>query len=371
MKLKFFLIALKRMIKMPSYFICLICLFGAILFSSLVGQNTGNPQAGVVNCDSSEEAKILMKQLVEKSYVPCNDEEELRQRVEQGELNCGLIIKQGLEKRMQAGDIKGALVFVSSPLTYMPEIYLGYAQSSLFSQYVPYLTSELLKDTGLTFDEVKMEYDNMINAGLLFEFDIQNIDGDTISTKHSKANGLLMSAISVFVFMVLFTSSVFIIHKDVRPMIARIGERDATKYILLPSVIIQMLLCILCAVLPLCILIFYKGQVFAVELILPAILYAVVITQIGLLIASLLRDSRDMYLLLPFLLLGTLALCPIFTDISIFIPIIRGMRVFIPTYWFWLIKDNPNLFIIVTIVLFIFQYIVTRNQRLNNRKCMA
>ena len=133
--------------------------------------------------------------------------------------------------------------------------------------------------------------------------------------------------------------------RAVNQLLPRLGLRKCITRVLLPEMVINLLFAMV-----------FAGGGLALaglpELWLPVAIYCVAIWGCGLTLYSVLWSAKRMYVLLPMLVIAAVALCPIYTDLSILLPWLENIRMVLPAYWLWCIPGNLGLWIAISLAIF-------------------
>lgn len=342
-----FVFALRRAMKSGVFPLLLILCAAAVFLASFPGVAGTQPPAGVCDLDGGEESGRVAASLTENGYLAFEDPEEMLELVERGELDCCVVLPEGLGEMIRAGTLDGAVRFVSSPSSFAPGLYRSHAAAALFRECAPYITAEAFSGTPVSEDEVLDAYFELFEQGYAFAFEITREDG-TAASEDARARSLVMGAASILLFAVLLSSAPDMMTDGFRDIACRLGAGKTMRAVLLPSLAIRAL-CAAAAVSVGLLAAHFMGRGSdCLSLVLPVFLYAALLTAVGMLLSAVLPGKRQLHLLIPAILLLSLALCPICTDLSLLSPVLGTVRLILPTYWFWLIADDPLLWLLVT-----------------------
>lgn len=325
--------SLKRTLRRPVFLLLLILCAVSIWLTSLETAVGTYPPAGVVNLSSAPQAQRVVAHLTDNGFVLYEDEALMRTHIENGRLDCGAILPADLSQRLERLDTDGFVHLIVSPASYTPELYQNHLAAAIFREYAPYLTAPLFDSTDVTPDEVRAEYETMFSNGYAFSFDVTTLD-ESVSPTGQRSLALVMGAVSILLFILLFPACSDFLDASFREMPSRLGLMRAFTHIMLPGMFMRLLCVLFSAVLGL----LAAGLP---ELILPMTIYAILLTILSILITAVLPGTRVLYVLTPVLLVASLALCPIFSDLALFSPVVAAIRYLLPPYWFWLIAANP------------------------------
>lgn len=335
-----FAFAFRRAFRDPGFPLLLLLCALAVFLAASSGAAGTQPPAGVCDLDGSVESRRIVDSLTENGYLVFDSPEDMARLVEQGELDCCLVLPEGLSQRIRAGELDAALPFLSSPSSFAPGLYRSHAAAALFREYAPYITGAAFAGTAVTEEEVVDAYFAMFDEGYAFAFELVTADGAAIPAD-ARSQALVMGAAAILLFAVLTASAAGLFSDGFQGILRRLGAGRAVRAVLLPSLAVRTL-CAAAAVSLGLLAAFFAGRgSYCLLLIPPVLIYTVLLSGVGLLLSALLPGKRTLYVLIPVVLLSSLALCPIYTDVTLLLPALGTVRCILPTYWLWLIADRP------------------------------
>ncbi len=325
--MKLLLFSLKKTLRTPLYWIFLA---GILLLPPLfyhVGRATAAPPAAYHLEDPQDPDSALIGTYLDRAgFTAYASEEELRRDVSLGLTEGGVLVPADLTARLTRGEFKDSLTFLISATSLLPDLWQNHVAASLLAVYAPYISARYLEEGGITLEEMKDAYQHMMETGQLFHFEITSRDGRAIPNT-DRSRRFFLGTLS----LLLFLGSYFCISAPLAESAAqqslRIGRTRAFKAITLPGVLLRGL-GLAAAAAGACLL---TGE--------TAILPAAFGTLAAMLLFHLLLDFlpgrswKD--LLVIFLALFSLALSPMFVDLSLLLPFAAKLRCLIPPCWLW------------------------------------
>ncbi|MBR3703928.1 MAG: hypothetical protein IKM11_00350 [Oscillospiraceae bacterium] len=322
------LFALKRALRKISYPILLVLCAGAIFLVSLDAAAPSYPPAGVCGGDGSSAAQRIMSCLTDNGFLLFDDENEMVHQVESGALDCGVTLPDDLLLRLESGEMDGCVRFVTSPLSLIPDRYRSHASAAVFREYAPYIAAAVLEKGGVMREEVLAEYEAMFAKGYAFSFEITTADEESAPPVGSDA--LVIGTAALLMFAVFLGAPT----DDVRGNLPRrIGAKKMLLMVVLPRELVIAMLAVVAGGLGLVL----AG---AAQWVAPFAVYVLLLGALRIVLMAVVGE-RERYILLSVILLASLALCPIFTDLTLVMPPLRVVRCILPPYWLWLAADSP------------------------------
>ena len=322
------LFACKRMTKNTSFLVLLAVYVTAIFAASLNGAAGEYPPAGVCGGDDSAAGERIVSYLTDNGFILFDDEEEMRRQVEDGTLDCGVVLPDDLSRRLEEGEINGCARFLESPLSLIPERYRGHASAALFREYAPHIAASALADAGIAREELLTEYEEMFAQGYAFSFEILTTDG--AYHPENTENTLVIGAAALLLFALLLGMGT---NDGQAGLLHRLGIKKMLLTVTLPQELV------------------YTGAAAAagsaglvlagaLQWIAPLWIYALLLCALRVFLSAFLGD-RERCILAAVVLLLSLALCPVFVDLTLFAPALRALRCILAPYWFWLALRAP------------------------------
>ena len=327
--MKLFAFTLKRAFTSPL-FLCLLLASALlpVLFSRVSGQIEPLPAAYVCEGTPDADAARLCAYLKDSGFVQLESEDALYAAVERGACDAGIAIPAGLSEKLSAGEYQGVLSFIKSPTTMLGDLWQEHAASALFAVYAPYITEASFPEGTFTRGEVFDAYWGMMEEGSLFHFELRTEKGALIPETDRKER-FFTGALAILLYIASFFGSAMPLVRSARQMELRIGRRRSLLSILLPGLLLRGAL-LFAAAATACLTAGMKA------LLLPAALYLLLVTLLHT--AALHLPGRHWQPVAVMLLsAAAVALCPIYTDLTLLIPPLSVIRLFCPPYWLWLL----------------------------------
>lgn len=330
-----FAFALKRFARRPLFIGMLVVYILSVVLAGSIGERIGLPSAGVFDGSKTAESQRILAHLLENGFVEHDNPEDLTELVRSGRLDCAVILPENLVERMTEHDLAESVPWIVSPTSFVPDLYKDHVAAALFREYAPYLALTLFEETAVPQEEVFREYERMFEDGYAFSFDI-SVTGDRPTPAQPKQNSLVMGASAILLCAVVFAFCAELADSSFRETVGRIGLARAITVIVIPGLVVRMGFAYFAG----CIgLLLTKSY----DLLVPLLLYTVILTGVGIILSGLLGNVRYIYILLSVLVVGSAALCPIYTDIAMVSPVLSVVRTVFPPYWLWLLPDNRGL----------------------------
>lgn len=326
------------------YFPVLLLLLGVSLIAAVfLGTQEELPLAGVCDLDGSITSGRICSYLLDNHFVVCENESDLRDGVASGKWNCGILIPRGFEAMLQAGDIEGAVRFITSPASLYVPLYKNHATAAIFTEHAAVISANALEGTDISREELTETYRALMDEGLLFSFDIAYVEGsadvtDWASTQ--RARDYVLSVASLLIFVMLTYSVCDLLSRDMRVLPSRVGAKQAILHAVVPHMIVRIAGIMLTVGIAAAVSQLWNGISPLADLVIPLCLYTLAVSAAALLLAAIVPDPSALRIYTFFILIAAFALCPIYIDAALFFPAIRYIRLLLPPYWLWMWAEN-------------------------------
>ena len=309
--------------------ISFILLLAAIMIISLLaykaGKSVKTPPYGYTCNAAGEDAERLCREFDSAGFIRCDSEEDLRREIGAAHLDCGIIVKKEFEENVKTGELEGILTLVTSPETLLPELCRIQAVSVVTAIYAPYVTYESLEGYA-DFGTVKETYDTMLSEDALFGFDIVSSSGSEI-VHDARSRNLFIGGLAIMIFIAGWIGCCRPAYRHAVDMKKRLGFPGAVRRIMIPEVLMRMLMIAGVTVIT-CLI---AGQT---GLILTSLIYILIVTASGIAAVFILPDSW-LLIITVFVMILSLGLCPVFTDLAEVIPVLGKVRKVLIPYLMW------------------------------------
>lgn len=339
--LNFFHTALKRTVKNPLFLVMLVFLCFCVLFFGSIEKDVEMSPVGVVLRDNDPEAIRLFDKLKADGFVAFSDEDAMCQAIRSEEISIGIAIKQNLTERLAQGKIEGALVLYCMPTTSFVRVTSLRVSAHLGEIYGPYITEKMMADIGveLSHEQVREHMEECFRNDAQFEFSITDISGKPLE-RASYSRSLIYGMLAVLLFCLFALCTCTEKDASYRNLHDRLGVKKAFFAVLLPGYAVKYVISMaVCAVAAVACRKLYGTDVSGLGW--RCAVYILYLCGVGAgLHAVLYRFSRVQLYVLALGLLS-LAVCPIFVDVTAFVKIPEWVRLLLPPYFFYKIPQAP------------------------------
>lgn len=339
--MKAYWFAFKRMVRRPLFMIMLVVYVLAVMSAGFVGKEAGLPAAGVYDASKSPESARIVSHLTENGFVECDSRDTLIDQVGKGQLNCGVILPEDLVALMKQNDLEHQIPWITAPTSFVPKLYSNHVAAALYREYVPYITAPLFDDTAVPSENVHQTYEELFAEGYVFSFDTITVNS-TSDAEAAVEKPLVTGAAAILLCAVIFAFCADLADTSFQETAGRIGLSRAITMTVIPGLLVRTVLAACAGCLG---LLLANSK----ELIVPILIYSFLLSGIGLILSALLHNVRLLYTLLALIMVGSVALCPIFTDLTILSPVLTAVRYLFPPYWLWILPDHQTLGIVAAV----------------------
>lgn len=349
-----FILSWKRITKYPLFLLLFLLLpLGAFFFRQAEQEDTGKIPIAL-SVEESEwnlsVAEVLLQEDSGFDFYLCESVEELKEDVAAGRAECGFSLPADLKERLDSGDYKRAIRVICSPAAVVDGIASETVFAGLFQVYGRDLLEEYVKygeafeparlqleqteleecAEELLWQQVELLYEKALSDGSTFAFAYETMDGDVLKEETIKAVFPVKGVGAVLLFIMGLAAAVLTAEDEQRGFYRGMTrkKRHAFQLISIFAVVLLFSVSVLSSV-------FISGEArTAGQEIMNMVLYCGMITIFSFVLFSFFPNPLLLSSLIPFFLLGCLVVCPVFADLSPFVPALSVIRkFFLPWYY--------------------------------------
>ena len=321
--------AVKRLFVTPWFALFWILILLVPVMAQRAAAEVAVPAPGyAIEGSADDDAARMAAYLEEAGFVRFASREDLRQAVDEGKADAGVVIPGNISSKLHNNTTENCLVLIKSPNSFLPDLWQEQVSAALFGVYSPYIMADALEGSDLSEEEIFAAFYERFDAGKLFSFDIDSAKGH-VEPLTERQNRFFLGALSLLLFAAAFYAAAEPLADETRALSARSGRKAALTHFFLPGAAVR------------CLLLWLAGACAALlggrpGMVLPVALYVLLLAVFGLVLKAIPGTAWQGMLCL-FLLLLSLALCPIYNDLSLVFPAVAVIRRFLPPYWLWMI----------------------------------
>ena len=324
-----FLFALKHLFRNAVFPVFLALTIALPALAGLAASHAALPPAAVFAEDPEEpDTARLVKCLSEAGFRVAESRGDLEYGVSMEHYDAGIVVPSDFSERLQSHDVDGIFTMIVSQSTSLEPLWREHAGAALFSVYAAYLTADILEDLDLGREAYFTEYYALMDGDPLFVFELETLEGKAPQTGSIRAKSFFLGLLSVLLFLTAFFGIAMPVLKETRRLSGRLPLRRALVSFTIPGFAVRTFFLMLAALLA-CLAAGHP------ESILSAVLAAFAMSAVSL-IPWIFRSDSWQVILGAFIVLFSLALCPVFIDLSLFFKPVSVIRLILPPYWLWL-----------------------------------
>lgn len=338
----------KRQLKNILFLIILLLIPAtAFAVSNIKGfRETEDPCVALYARDDDRMAADTVEDLLKDTdaycFYLCASEDELIQAVQKGEAECGYIFEKNITERVANEKYKNNIIQVKKTGSVMADT----INETVFSSFFKFFTREMMMNyvkNNEKFARMESEgflqldgtYDYYLNGNGTFRVEFKLFGGGTdfTETKIIETAGAAFPLRNIMAVLIMTGAALgvlnWLIDKETgvfAPMRVDFAEISRALYVMIPTSLL--------AVCSLCSMAAARTITFAGREIIAMAGYVVLLTLAGTLATCFVRKSTWIISALPVLVIGSLIFCPVFIDLSLFIPGLKYVqRIFLPYYY--------------------------------------
>ena len=292
-------------------------------------------RVGIVLEDDDMIAVLTRDYLINGDYSVEFYEAESQEKIEQDIMNkraeCGYIVSTGLKDKLDSGSYSDVIELIICKSDFVSSMTDEIFFSAMFKAYSPevavnYVNSveKFQKHAEKAEEEIRKGYEEYISGDDTFRIDFKVIDGT------QEAELQLEDKTGQFPLRALFMILVYI--SGFFGIVEYYFDKNSGTFITLPRMyriagkpVYAFISCVLFAVSAI-ITLAVAGQLNGGTDILHMTVYVIAVTLFAWLVAILVRSTSTMISIIPVLLIACLILCPVFVNITAYVPFTKYIR---------------------------------------------
>ncbi len=292
-------------------------------------------RVGIVLEDDDMIAVLTRDYLINGDYSVEFYEAESQEKLEQDIMNkraeCGYIVSTGLKDKLDSGSYSDVIELIICKSDFVSSMTDEIFFSAMFKAYSPevavnYVNSveKFQKHAEKAEEEIRKGYEEYISGDDTFRIDFKVIDGT------QEAELQLEDKTGQFPLRALFMILVYI--SGFFGIVEYYFDKNSGTFITLPRMyriagkpVYAFISCVLFAVSAI-ITLAVAGQLNGGTDILHMTVYVIAVTLFAWLVAILVRSTSTMISIIPVLLIACLILCPVFVNITAYVPFTKYIR---------------------------------------------
>lgn len=345
-----FFLSCKRQLKKPFFLLLLLILpAGVLMFHRAEEESSGKISIAIFT-DGDEWNEKVAETLTEGDYsfefYRCDTLQELQDDVAGEKAECGYYFPSGFRELLREGGYRRSVKLYVSPSTVADKLSSEVVFAGLFKVFGRELLEEYA-GTGQPFEEARaggkagMEpekvwseleplYDQYLENGSTFAFEYRTMGEGVIRKDSVTAVFPVRGICAVFIFVMGLAAAVTAGEDEARGLYSGITAGRKRGYML-----VQLAAPVLLSCISVLLCLYISGSLRGVGRECAALLvYGLMTLLFSYLLFRIVRNSLVLSGLIPFFILGSLIVCPVFADLSAFVPVLGILRRFFLPYYY-------------------------------------
>lgn len=325
----------KRQLKKKAFVLLLCILPIALAALGWAGkdENSGVKIALWAEGQWSEELAESLKSMDSAfTFYTCSTKEQVQKDVESRKAECGYIFEKDLKEKLDKKDYKRSIHVYTSPATVLEGLTEEVVFSAVIEKYGPELLKNYIDSAGVFSEEgtgqIQELYEKYKNNGSTFSFQYRTETGKQVEEK-VKAVFPVRGMGAVFLFVIGLFSGAMLCEDEKKGLYLPISYKKKWIYSLISMVSTTGL-----AGLSVLISFIFAGQWTGWQEFIFMAGYIGGVALFAALMKAVLRTKEAVSGAIPFFLIGSLALCPVFINTGALVPALKPFQyLFLPYYY--------------------------------------
>lgn len=277
-------------------------------------------------------------------YYIADSEEELRQDIINKTADCGYIFTENLTDKIMSGNFKNSIILLEAPSSVMQSLSNEMVFFAVFRNFGKDIALDYIDRTD-SFSNVKESaklyvnerFDYYLNGPATFHVEFKTLDASADASK----NGSIEYNAETNLFPLRGILAVIIFAAGLFGSVQWLTDRDNGVFITLPfsfavssRIMYPFISSLLFAISSVVTLIAAGQFTGAVSEISSMLVYLLIITSFSAILSCIIKSVRFFAAIIPAFLLCTLICCPIFFDLSMYMPFIDVIRRLMPPFYY-------------------------------------
>lgn len=314
-------------------------------------KENSSPKIGIYMYDNDSLSHEAAEALVFGSndvvtYYIADSEDSLRQSIIKGDTDCGYVFRENLNEKIRSGNYRNSILLLKSPSSVMSSLSSEMVFFTIFREFgkdtaINYIADNdafaRVKDSAVSYVDERFDY--YLNGPATFHVNFKTLDISSAATEYSMQTTdynaqsdlfPLRGILSVIIFLGgLFGSVQWLTDKENGVFITLPTHFSSTSRIMYPLVPT-----ILFAISSIVTLIAAGIFTATSKEVLAMLIYIILVTAFSVFMSLIIRHSHLLIAVVPAIILCALVCCPIFFDLSSYMPFIAVIRKFlVPSYY--------------------------------------
>lgn len=340
-----FFLSWKRVFLRPFFVLLLLLIpVGAACFQRAEKEDSGKIAIALYTDGDTWNEAVADQLLSEESafaFYLCETREELQADVAAGRAECGYSLPSGLKELLETKNYRRSIRVTKSPSTVAADLAGECVFAALFRVYGRELLEQYVLNgeafvsleksgTWELWKEVEPLYEKALSDGSTFSFAYETVDGTSVKENQIKAVFPVRGIGAIFIFVMGLAAAVTAAEDEIRGLYAAVtvGKRRGLQMVSIGAMTALSCVSVLAALA-------VSGNLGHLPAECGALfLYGGLTAFFSAVLLFLIRNPLVLSGLIPFFILGSLISCPIFADLSVFVPVLSQLRYFfLPWYY--------------------------------------
>ena len=335
---------IKRLIKNPA-FVCILIIM-PLLVTVFNKVNTTEEKRILVGVYNEEEAlsKLVCENLKNKDgfikFLIYKSKEEMIEGVETKKLECGYIFPPDFKERLDNYKIKRCITCIESPSTILSSISDEVVFASIIRAYGKYIAVNFAKENNVyvgdgisNSDNISKNYERFNVPGKTFYIDYKYIESDRANSAEVKDKTMTYTIHGIVSILILISGLFGAVKWFADEKKGLYSAFNTVEKIIIGFISI-LAPAVVMALSGIVTIYLSNTYTYMSREFIGIGLYTLLVCGFSYSLKLMVKSGTDICIILPVITIGSLIFCPVFIDVSKFIPFISYVNKFFPTFYY-------------------------------------
>ncbi len=340
--------------KVMAFFLIIMPIAALIIINIPAMVSDGIPKVGIMLSDEDNTAIAIKDELIDTSaslqFVLYTDEREMTDDITNATLQCGYIFNPNITQRLDSSDYTGVITLVNNNSSFISSMSNEIVFAALFRTYAKNIGVAWIQNNislpsiqEITTEKFLAKYDDYIHGSATFHLEYEVLDQHSTNQSNDTPidNGVKEIEVKNVTFPIRGILAILILIAGLFGVIQWISDKNSDVFapmshnlIIISRLLYTLVPSVMYGLSAIITLYISKTAGNIIHELLSMLIYILIITLVGFVLTLIVKKSGFIISLIPVIIIGSLVFCPVFLDISVYVPFVNVInKLFLPYYY--------------------------------------